>query len=118
MSFESMLIETCDIQRAQAAVSTATGRQKRIFATIASDVPCLMQTGGAQSNREDIGFVQRGEWRVFVESGQDVQDGDRVVSATRGFTGEVHSSPNIITPSHEDGHHLELSVRQLVHEGP
>jgi len=127
MSFEDMLIEVCDVKRTQDIVSTPTGRQKRHFATVATDVPCLFQAfGGSKSGKsggsggstwEDRGFLPIYEWRFFAEPDQDIREGDRLVSATRGKTYEVYSESNVVTPGYETGHHLELRVREMAHEG-
>lgn len=122
-----MLVEVCTITRATTTATSPVGRQTRSFTVIASGVSCLMQQssggnaqsgGSSGSSWSDPGFVPSYNWRVFLKQGQDIKDGDRVVSAKRGFTAEVVSVISIITPGNVDGHHLEVRVRQLVNEGP
>jgi len=119
-----MLVEKCDITRVSATSSTSTGRQKRSFETIAAGVKCLIQPRSGSSGQSDgsglsdPGFLQSYNWIIFLPQGQDIRDGDRVVSSSRSLTLEVATNTNIITPSFTTGHHIEVKGRQMIREAP
>lgn len=111
MSFESLLVHTCDIARKTVSKTNAYGNMSYTFATVASSVRCridgmavtsgfIVQNASGQSNGNDyVGYFSKDA---------NIQSGDRVYWTDMGIY--LYAKP-IMPESDSNGfHHKEVPL--------
>jgi len=105
MSFTSLLINTCDVERFTLGVADSYGNPIKTWAVVINDEPCrLMDAGGREIQ---IGAeVVIADNKLFIAN-DDITERDRIVIL--GKTYEI-----LLVETRQDsvsGHHLELLLR-------
>jgi hypothetical protein len=118
MSFDSLLIHTCDISLLSQGAADDYGIPAKTYVETYSDEPCrLVSTTGREIK---IGAeVVISDWKLFVDSSVNVDEQDRVSNillASDGSTVDSSTFEVILVQLRSNGigeHHKELSLRKV-----
>jgi head-tail adaptor len=107
MSFESLLIHTCNISRYIVIGTDAYGQPIKSWAVIATNRPCRLTSPAGKEIKKDLEVVIS-DFKLFIGAEVDVTERDRVEVASNTY--EVLLVQERIATT---GHHKELSLQKV-----
>jgi len=118
MSYISMLIHRCTVQRATLGVPDIHGQPSRTWGTLATGVKCNLQWRSVTEKTNDGLLVSRQSEVLFVPVSQDITERDRIVNI-RNLAGTlVDNGPFYVTQAtryrgRKKEHHRQLVLSRV-----
>jgi head-tail adaptor len=107
MSFESLLIHTCNISRYTSSSVDDYGQPVKTWADVYTDLPCRLSPSGGREIKKDAEVVIS-DWTLHVAAGVTITERDRVTIGSDIFEVLLVQFRNATVV-----HHLELALQKV-----
>jgi hypothetical protein len=109
MSFESLLIHTCNVSRYSEGAVDAYGQPAQTWATVYTALPCRLIPSGGREVKRDLQVVIS-DWTLHLAADVTITEKDRIVVDNISYEVLLVKLRNDSATSH----HLELILQKVV----